>query len=334
MRKTIIIGALALLASSGLVSCNKQADFTVGILQCDDFGALNDARDAFIKAINEYPALKGKSVSFIKQNAYGKDSDQNSMAKSLVNKKVDLLLGISTGSSKALKNARDEAGLTTPLLFTAVTDPVADALVPSLKGHNSTVTGTSDDNPVEAQISMIKNCFPSKDPADIKLGILYSSDETNSQVQARRAQDQATKDGIGSVTFATVNSVADITPTARNLSNRVDVIYIPTDNKISKNMASLKEALDTYHTLCVVGEEGMVKSGGHLSYSINYSSLGEMTGVMGAQILSKEKTIQEIDATKIEDPSKLTKVYNSVALSDSGITLPASALEGFVDLGR
>ena len=54
------------------------------------------------------------------------------------------------------------------------------------------ITGSSDANPVEAQIDLIKECIPDAD----KIGILYTQSETNSEVQANQAQAQAEKVGL------------------------------------------------------------------------------------------------------------------------------------------
>ena len=341
MKKSVFLLPIVTLLS--LFSCAKEAtvdhaiidtnkdSFTVGVLQIITHDALDAARLGFKVAIASDERLANKNVTFIENNAEGEESSQATMAKSLV-AKCDLLLGISTGSAVALKNARDEAGLKQPLLFTAVTDPVSSSLMKKMEGHDGSVTGTSDDNPVEAQIQLIKKCFPNKEAKDIKLGILYTVSEPNSEVQASRAKAQAQKEGIKTIKTMTCQDSSDIKSVANNLASQVDVMYIPTDNNIAAHMPSIKDATDTHHVLCIVGEENMLKTGGHITYSVSYTLLGKRTGEMAADILTGDKKTENINAEKMLDEEYLSKVYSSSNLSDSGITVPADLLAGFDDI--
>ena len=104
----------------------------------------------------------------------------------------DLTLGIGTGASKALYSAQINSGSTNPILFTAVTDAVAAELVESNENSGNYITGTSDANPVEAQISLIKECLPDAK----KIGIIYTQSEVNSEVQANEAKEEAERQGL------------------------------------------------------------------------------------------------------------------------------------------
>ena len=340
MKKNLIIsGAMLIVASATLGACNgaspsydiKGKDhYTVGILQVITHEALDQTRLGFKRAIQSNENLKNK-VTFIEQNAQGESSSEKTMAKSLAGR-CDLLFGISTGSAQALKNARDEAGANIPVLFSAVTDPVNAGLMPKMVGHNSGVTGTSDNNPVESQVQLVRNCFPTKLPSEIKLGVLYTADEANSEVQANRAKAEAERQGLAPVTIRTATNASDIKPVANQLAAQVDAIYVPTDNTIASNMQSIKDAADNYHTLIITGEENMIPDGGHITYSINYGELGFLAGEMAIKMMEGTKTVKQIDAIEITDPTKLSKVYSSKNLADAGITLPAEALEGFTDI--
>ena len=328
MKKTLLFLSMVALGLPALTGCNEKADFTVGILQVATHPALDGAREGFISAMKKDPLLEGKKIKFIQNNSQGVSADEASMAKSLVTK-CDMLLGISTGSSVALKSAILEAGKQTPLLFTAVTDPVDAALVSSLTNHGGFVTGTSDDNPVEAQVDLISRCLEGK--STIKLGILYTGSEINSEVQADRAEQEAKAKGM-EVTRATCTDSSDIKAVASNLAKKVDVIYIPTDNNIAAHMDSVKAVTDENHVLCIVGEENMLTGGGHLTYSVSYDLLGKRTGEMGALILSGTKTAGEIDVEKMLDEQYLSKVFNSRNIQDSGIVIPTELLKDFKDV--
>lgn len=328
---TLLVASAMLLTSLAATSCNG-SQITIGILQPVEHSALSAAREGFIQALADGGYVDGKNVKIVYENANGSESDQNTLAKSLVGKSK-LLLGIGTGATQSLHAAQIENGRNDPLLFTAVTDPVSAELVSSMKNHGGNITGTSDANPVESQIDLIKDCLP--DVVSPKVGIIYTSSEINSKVQADQAKAEAESQGM-SVVIKTCTDSSDIKTTATALcgTESVDALYIPTDNNIAANMPIIKTVVDEFHTLTVCGEEGMLTSGGHITYSVNYSLLGKRTGEMAVSILKGEKSAGDIDCETMLDPEYLSKVYSSSNLADSSVTIPESVLANFEDISK
>ena len=170
--------ALALL---GLVGCgmgeddgthktlNKDETINIGILQIATHGALDQAREGFIKALSDAGFENGKNIKITVMNPEGDSNNLQLMAKEVV-RKNDLVLAIATDAAKAVKTASENEGIRIPILFTAVTDPVDAKLVDSIENVGGRVTGTSDINPVKEQIALIKQMNPNIK----KLGILYT----------------------------------------------------------------------------------------------------------------------------------------------------------------
>ena len=164
-----------------------------------------------------------------------------------------MTFGIGTGAAQALKNSSLAKGYTKPVMFSAVTDPVDAKLVENKDAPEGFVTGSSDMNPVDDQIALIKDIIPNVS----KIGILYTQSEINSKVQSDMAEAKAKGMGLG-VVVKTCQNTSDITSTALALvQENVDAIYIPTDNNIAANMNAVKSAADQAHVLVVCGEEGM-----------------------------------------------------------------------------
>ena len=342
--KSLLLPIVTLLS---LVSCGKDAvpdravidtskdTFKVGVLQYAPADALTIAREGFEDALTNSPLIKGvKNIEFVRQFSLAKDVDDMNYAKSMV-ASCDLMIGIATPSAIHLKNARDEAGKKQPLLFTAVTDPVDAKLAKAYPHHDGSVTGTSDDNPVESQIKLIKKCMPHKQASEIKLGIFYTSSESNSAVQARRAVKTAKEEGLaaGNIFNEPCTNLTDLQAKCTALANKVDVMYIPTDNLCASHMNVIKNVVETAHVLCIVGEEGML-NGGHITYSVSYNYLGRRAGEMAAQILSGTKATHEIDIEKSLNEADWNKVYSSDNINAANLpfTIPADALVGFTDV--
>ena len=324
--KKKLLALMALPVIAGITACSsgfkpippeKASTVTVGILQPVEHPALGAARDGFIAGIKEggYSAAK---IDY--RNAAGNSADLNLLAKDLVDT-CTITLGIGTDAALALKGAEDNAGYRKPLFFTAVTDPVDAKLVSSKENKKGYVCGTTDANPVEEQIALIKEFKPSAK----KVGIMYTQTEVNSKVQSDQAEAAIKAAGMTALVKTCSNS-SDIKATALALVDAgVDAIYVPTDNNIAANMNAVKEASSHKQVLVVCGEENMLKSGGHVTLSIDYYNLGLATGKMAASVLKGEKKATDYPVVPVAS-SECSYAYSASNLEAAGLEMPADLL--------
>ncbi|MCR5308731.1 MAG: ABC transporter substrate-binding protein [Bacilli bacterium] len=327
--KKLLVTALSTFGfAAGLSACgnknvtitlpDKTEGFVIGILQPVEHPALEAARNGFEESLNEKIG-KGKfEIKYL--NAGGNDADLQLDAQTLVDE-CDMTFGIGTGAAQALKNSSIAKGYTKPVIFSAVTDPVDAKLVENKDAPEGFVTGSSDMNPVDDQIELIQEIIPTVK----KIGVLYTQSEINSKVQSDMAKAKAESLGL-EVVVKTCQNTSDITSTASALvQENVEAIFIPTDNNIASNMNAVKSAADQAHVLVMCGEEGMIKSGGHVTLSIDYKELGKHAGVMAGDILLKNKTVSE-SPVKYMTSEECTYVLSSSNLADAGITIPESVM--------
>ena len=93
---------------------------------------------------------------------------------SFVSDEVDMICAIATPTAQSAYNAASDAGI--PVIYTAVTDPIAAELADADGKPVGEVTGTSDKLPIEEQLKMIRAILPDAK----KLGIMYTTSEANS----------------------------------------------------------------------------------------------------------------------------------------------------------
>ena len=315
---------MPLLTVALLGACTAKSDYTpvdknketikVGILQPVEHVALGAARKGFEDAVKA--ANLPNKIDIVYSNAGGNDADLVTLAKNLIDS-CDINLGIGTGASKALLGAQVNAGLKKPLLFTAVTDPVEAGLVKNADNPSGYVCGTTDANPVEAQIDLVKEFKSSA----TKVGIMYTQTEENSKVQSDQAEAAIKAAGMTAVVKTCSNS-SDIKATAEALvAEGVDAIYLPTDNNIAANMNAVKQAAISGHTLVVCGEEGMLTEGGHITLSIDYYNLGKNTGEMAASLIKNDTKPTDYKVVAVP-ASNCSYVYSSANLASAGLSMP------------
>lgn len=287
-----------------------QVTFDIGVSQLVSHPSLDAAVEGFEAAFED----AGIPATFDVQNANGDQSVAASIAGTFNSSDVDLVLAVATPSAQAAAQAVTDK----PVLFTAVTDPVDAGLVESPEAPGGNVTGTSDANPVEEQLTLITDLVPDTK----KIGVIYSPGEANSLVQVEWAKEAADKLGVELVEAPAVTS-GDVLQAVESLSD-VDAIYVPTDNIVVSSLETVIQYGET-NQIPVFGAEGdSVERGTIATYGLNYYDLGYQTGEMAIQILKDGGDPAEISVETLEEPSLY---LNTGAAERMGVEIPKEKLE-------
>ncbi|NRS47551.1 ABC transporter substrate-binding protein [Brevibacillus sp. HB2.2] len=288
---------------------------TIGIAQFVEHPALDAAREGFISQLAKNGYEKDKQVKIDVQSAQASMDTAIQIAQKFEADKVDLVLAIATPTAQAAAQTSKEI----PILFTAVTDPVEAGLVAAMDKPGANVTGTSDMNPVEEQLKLIKEM-----KADAKsVGIIYSSGEVNSKVQVDAAKAVAGKLGL-EIKEAAITSATEVKQAAESMVGKVDAFYVPTDNMVVSSIAAVIGVAEAQKIPVIAGEENSVKSGAIATYGIDYTKLGEQTADMATKILKAEAKPADM-AVEVQADMKL--VLNKKAAEKMGVTIPQAMLD-------
>ena len=315
MKKTFAF--LTVLLSLGLIlsGCAEKTEGPkIGVVQLVEHTALDAAYQGFVDGLKEAGYEDGKNLTIDYQNAQGEQANCVTIAQKLVNDQNDLILAIATPAAQAVVNFTD----TIPVLVTAVTDPASAKLVNSNELPGTNVSGTSDLNPVDAQVRLIKRILPDAK----KIAFLFCSSEENSYFQVGLAKKTADEIGLEYVD-ATVSSSNEIQSVVESLVGKVDAIYAPTDNMIAAGMATVSMVSTPAGIPVFCGEAGMVDNGGFATYGLNYYELGKQTAAMAVDILENGKNPAEMPIQYLE---KCDLAINMEAAEEMGIEIPADVL--------
>ncbi|MEG2338904.1 MAG: ABC transporter substrate-binding protein [Clostridium sp.] len=282
----------------------------IGIIQHAQHPALDAANQGFVKALEENGFKDGDKIKLIQKNAQGEMPNNDTIAKKFVSDKVDLIFSIATPSALAAQNSTKDI----PVVFTAVTDPVADKLVASKDKPGANITGTSDMAPIKDQLSTIKKIKPEAK----KVGIIYNAGETNAVAQAKEAKKVCAELGY-TLVEQTITSTNDAAQATDILASKVDVIYVPTDNMVVSAGAVVAEKAAAKKVPVISAEGSVVEVGGLLSEGLDYFKLGYDAGLMAVEILNGTKKPADIPV-KYYNVNTLT--VNKKTLEKIGMTLP------------
>ena len=210
-----------------------------------------------------------------------------------------------------------------PVIYTAVTDPIAAELAADDKTPVGEVTGTSDKLPIEEQLEMIRTMLPDAK----KLGIMYTTSEANSVSAIAEYKELVGEYGFELVEKG-ITSTADIALAADDLLGSVDCITNLTDNTVVASLPTIIEKANEKNIPVFGSEVEQVKIGCLAAEGIDYIALGKQTGKMAAQVLKGEKKASEMQFETITEPGFY--VNNKVA-QNLGITVPDELLESAVE---
>lgn len=280
------------------------SDYKIGIVQYADVPALDLARDGFI---NELIANGIDASSIEVQNAQGEQPNCATIATKFVNDQVDLILAIATPAAQAVAQATSDI----PILATAITDFEVAGLTAS------NISGTSDMNPIAEQINLLYKIVP-----DAKtVGILYSSNEDNSVLQAGIAIQELEKLGIEAQIFTVADS-NEIQQVTQSMVGKVDAVYIPTDNIIASAIPTVILVTEPAKIPVIVAEVGGIASGGLATYGLDYEKLGAQTGKQAVKILLEGADIASMPV-EFSPEEDLSVSLNEEAFEKLGLEIPA-----------
>ena len=281
--------------------------YKVGISQYVTHPALDAATQGFQDALN---TLLPGQVEFDYQNAAEDIPTCATIATSFVSQNVDLIMANATPALQAAAAATGDI----PILGTSVTEY---GVAFGIKDFNGTVggnvSGTSDLAPLDQQAEMIHSWYP-----DAKtVGLLYCSNEPNSQYQVDTVQGYLEDMGYTCTqyAFSDSNDVAAVTQTAADNS---DILYVPTDNTAASNTPVI-DNICRGNIPVFVGEEGICAGCGVATLSISYYDIGYKTGEMAAKILTGQA---DISTMPIEYAPEFVKKYNPTTCEALGISVP------------
>ncbi|CEY33413.1 ABC transporter substrate-binding protein [Streptococcus pneumoniae] len=312
----LVVGILltSLISLHQLKADKKKDVFRIGISQFITHQSLDATREGFVDELAKQGYIEGKNIEIDLQNAQGEQRNLKTISQQLA-ESSDVVLAIATPSAQSLANTTQ----TTPVIFSAVTDPVSAKLVESREHPGGNVTGTSDQSSdaISTQINLIKKVLPKAKT----IGILYTQSEPNSVVQKDEAKRLLEEKGF-TVVEKTILDSNNVKAAAESLMAEVDMVFVPTDNIISSTMETVKQVSIKHKVPVFGGSTETVAVGGLYNYGTNYEELGRQTARMLIRVLKGEKP----ENIAVELPEKLELHTNQEMADALGIDI--SKLEG------
>lgn len=312
----VLLSALLLLSVfAGCSSSNNDDNANAGgskkvaILQYMPHSSLDNCTQGIKNALDKvgiaYDVQIGSSGSA--------DTDCQSYAEQMASGGYDIIIAVATPAAISAYSAVQNASSSIPVIFCAVSDPVAAGLVQSMEAPGNNCTGTADAIDIKGQVALIKQLQP-----EIKsLGVLYTTSEANSISQLEILNAECTAAGIELIAQG-ITEAPELASAAAALIPKVDAITNLTDNNVVDNMSVVMEQANAAGIPIYGSEIEQVKKGCLASASIDYVALGERTGEIAIDVLGGANAAS-YPAVEVTDSFL---VINPDVASKLGITIP------------
>ncbi len=319
MKKTIKVLSLLLalvLSVSCFAGCSQEKTkenekLKIGIIQFMSHPSLDNCYNGILEGLKSLD--KEYEIDYQVGSAASADTDCTTFAKNMVAEECDLIFAIATPAAQSAFAATADTDI--PVIFCAVSDPVAANIVKSLEEPGYICTGTSDVLDLSAQVEMIKSFQPNVK----KIGVLYTSSEDNSKANLKVFEEICKKNNIEVVASA-IQNAADIPSAAEDLASKVDCINNFTDNNVVNNLSVVLSAAEKHNIPVYGSEEEQVKNGCLAAVSIDYVALGKVTGEMAVEVLGGA------DAAKmaVKQITDATPIVNEKIMKSLSIAMPSN----------
>lgn len=281
---------------------------TVSVSSIVEHPALDSVKDGVYDVLKEKGYTDKEGFKWQFQTAQGNTAIAAQIARKFVGDDSDVIVAISTPSAQAVVAATKEI----PVVYSAVTDPGAAQLVPTMEASGTNVVGVSDALALEDQIDLIQRLVP-----DVKnIGMVYNPGEANSVVVVEALRKLLSERDINLVE-ATAARTVDVGAAARSLVGKVDAIYTNTDNNVVSAYEALVKVGNDAQIPLIASDTDSVGRGAIAALGINYYNLGRQAGELVDRILQGEQA-GEIPS---EYGQELELYINLDAASKQGVTI-------------
>ncbi|KAA0893618.1 ABC transporter substrate-binding protein [Oryzomonas rubra] len=296
------------MVATSLFAANPPKKVLIGISKI----VAHPALDAVEKGIKDELAASKIAAEYDQQNANGDIGTASSISNKFKSEKVTLAVGIATPTAQSLVNTLKG----TPVVFSAVTDPVKAGLVASLKKGGKMVTGVSDMTPVKQQIQLLLKIKKIK-----RLGHIYTSSEENAVVLAGVVKQACKELGIEYVE-TTVSKSSEVKEATQAIIRRVDALYISTDNTVVSAMSAVADvAVKNKVPIMSADPSSAEKYAVLAAWGFDYYKVGRATGKMIVEIL-KGKKPEQMPTRFMTKTSDVDLLVNLDVARKLGLTVP------------
>ncbi len=189
-----------------------------------------------------------------------------------------LVVPITTPSAQTMTKAF--RGKKTPLVFSAVTDPIGASLLKALDESAENLTGVVDQPPVKETVKIMLKVAPKLK----SVGVIYNAGEANSEFQIAAFRAAAEAAGL-SVREVPVAKASDIQMATTSLASHVGAIFLPNDNLVISSLEGIIKVAHQKSIPVYASDPESIGRGAFVALAVDQYDIGKATGELVLKVL-------------------------------------------------
>ncbi|MCX7337842.1 MAG: ABC transporter substrate-binding protein [Alphaproteobacteria bacterium] len=302
--------------NGSLANKTEQSNKTiVAITQIAPHPSLDTIRRGLMDAL-EKGAIPNLEIIF--QNAQGSIATASQIAQKFVSLSPRVIVPITTPSTQSAYAATRGQGKdrTIPVIFAAVSDPIAAKLIPTIQSSGDGITGVYDMAPVEEQARLMQELLP-KQARPLSIGIIFNPGEANSVSLVTLMTDCLKQRDI-TIVKATASTTTEVVAATQSLIGRVDAIYLPNDNTVISALESVLKVTKEHKVPVFASDPESVERGCLAAIAPDQYEIGKQTGEMVVALITGTR----LEKLPPERARHTTFVLNLKVAHDIGLIIP------------
>jgi putative ABC transport system substrate-binding protein len=313
---SVILCFALLLGIKGCInSQKKEGIYYIGVTQLMTNPGIDAIRDGFLAEMKRLGYEEGKNVEYSLQNAQGDNMVSQSIAKKFVSDKCDMIFAITTPSAQVC--AKEIKGTDIPMVFGAITDPIASGVVASLEKPGGNITGTSDAWPTNEQFDLLLQLVPTVK----RIGVVYNPGETNSEFNMKEVARVCADKNLQLISVP-VSNTSEVLAAAQSLVGRIDAFYVSADNTVITAMDAVVKVSEQNRIPLLPGVSSNVEQGGFGTLGPNYYDIGVEAAKIADRIIKGEKP----GDIPVSTAKNFDYFFNLESAKATGVVIPQELL--------
>jgi len=289
--------------------------YKIGLCNYVDDASLNQICDNIRSRLAEIGEANSVTFEIHYENC---NADSGVLSQIIANfqaDRMDLMIGVATPVAMAMQNALD--GTDIPIVYSAVSDPVAVGLAKSMTESAGNITGTSD----ALNTNAIFDLMLLENPGIKKVGLLYDVGQDSSTSAIASAKEYLTAKGISFTEYTGTNVTEVALAAEAAVADGMEAVFTPTDNTIMTAELTIYETFAKAGVLHYAGANSFALNGAFLGYGVDYIELGKATADIVKEILIDGKKPAEIPPMTFDNGTATvnTDICEALGLDYDGI---------------
>jgi putative tryptophan/tyrosine transport system substrate-binding protein len=285
----------------------------VGVVQMVSSLAMAEDQKGFEKSLAEAGFQEGTRVLYQRDNARGDKVKAQAISKRFLDEKIDLIHCIGTAASQVMVRTIQHI----PVVFSSVTDPIQEDLVPKhcLPGSKTetNVTGVAGRVPVGQLLEL----FIQFTPRAKRWGTLYNASDVSSLALIKELREASKKLGIELIE-ATISQSSETRLAANSLAERVQAMHILSDPTALTSFEAIVRVCNEKKIPLFTGDMDSVSIGAIAAYGMDHFFMGVSAGRKARRIIAGDRP----GDIPWSISQKMFLIVNEVAAKTQGAVIP------------